>query len=210
MFELTIRQKIAALVLLLFLAVGGILIFITGDRRKAEVFYDDAQTDTIYVYMSGAVTKPGVIAVKPGTRKFEALKLAGGALPDADLNQVNLAEYAEDGEQVYFPKIGEKPPTGKKSSSKSGTSSKKTLAKTPAKTLVTPTPTQTMPKGPLDLNTATQKTLETIPGIGPVLAAKIIEYRDEHGNFQNYEDLGKVSGVGPSKLEKFRTYLTVK
>jgi competence protein ComEA len=207
MFQLTVRQKIAALVLLFFLAVGGVLIFINGSRGNAREFRDDPATGSIYVYVCGAVQKPGVISVKPATRKFEVLKLAGGTLPEADLNRVNLAEYVEDGEQLYVPKVGEviEPPSRKRTThSSTGKQSAKTSQKQTAAT------SEPKPKGPFDLNTATEKQLESVSGIGPVMAAKILQYRADHGNFQSYEELEKVPGIGPSKLEKFRPNFYVK
>jgi competence protein ComEA len=207
MFELTVRQKIAALVLLVFLAVGGALIFINGSQRNAREFRDDPAADQVYVHVCGAVQKPGVISVKPATRKFEALKLAGGTLPEADLNRVNLAEYVEDGEQIYVPKVGEVIETpARKKTNRSSTANRTTKSSQKQKA-ATPEP---KPKGPFDLNTVTEKQLESISGIGPAMAAKILKYRADHGNFPSYEELEKVPGIGASKLEKFRPYFYVK
>jgi competence protein ComEA len=138
--------------------------------------------------------------VKPGTRKFEALSLAGGALPDADLSRVNLAEYALDGEQIYFPRKGEtlKPLKISKNIGNQKSSSPK------------PAVLKSKVNWPLDVNNATVTELDTVPGIGPSLAEKIVQYRAKHGRFQKYEDLIKVYGIGNAKLEKFRPFLGVK
>lgn len=198
MFELTVRQRIAALVLLVFLGIGGILIFISRNSRYVDTYAKPAAPVKIYVHVCGAVQKPGIVSLPPATRKFEALKLAGGILPEADLNGVNLAEFALDGEQIYIPKKGEAVHRYK---------TRKTVqrSKSPPKTVVSKVKVQ----WPLDLNAATAQELEKVPGIGTGLAAKIVQYRTESGRFQNYEDLQKVAGIGKAKLEKFRPYLAV-
>jgi competence protein ComEA len=205
MFELTVRQKIAVLVLLIILAIGGCLLYIFGSRPYTPVSGTPDSKGEISVYVSGAVVASGVYTMKPGSRVLDAVKLAGGSKANADLNRINLAELVEDGEQIYVLKKGEPipetPPKTKKS--RSSTSGKKNTPK-PTKIKTTPTP-----PGPWNLNTASQKQLETVPGIGPSMAAKIIQFRTEKGLFQSYEDLLKVSGVGPAKLEKFRPYLFV-
>lgn len=202
MFYLTVPQRIAALVLTMLLLIGGALLFIDGGQSRAVSYPVPAEDEPIYVHVCGAVRNPGIIKVKAPIRKFELLKLAGGALPEADLNRVNLAEYAEDGEQVYVPKQGEVLPAAQRAkrtaSRKTGNGSK---ARGPART--------PKPQGPFDLNRATAAELEAVPGIGPVLAAKIIAYRTQHGPFAAYDDLGNVAGIGPVKLEKFRTALYV-
>lgn len=197
MFEFTARQRFAAFVLLFFLALGGTLIFISHASDNTIVLRDEGLPDKISVYVCGAVAKPGLITLKPGSRVDEAIKKAGGALPEADLNQVNLAAFLEDGEQIYLVQKGEELPLAMRKN-KNGKSSRKT------------TPKEVKPAGPFDLNLVTQKQLESIPGIGPSLAQKIIQYRNEHGKFADYEALLNVSGVGESKLEKFRSFLYVK
>ena len=207
MFELTQRQRLAAIILLGFLILGGAILFIKGKNQNARVYQVDAKADRIYVHICGAVAKPGVIQLKPATRVFEAMKFAGGCLAEADLSQVNLAAFVEDGSQIYVPKRGEvltgnrKRRTGNMTSlSKSSPSSKSGKP---------PTTTTAKPKGPFDLNTATQEQLEAVPGIGPSLAGRILQYRKEHGSFATYADLIKVAGIGPAKLEQFRSYLLV-
>jgi len=193
---LTIRQRLAALVLLILLAVGGILIFIQDSRRGIE-FPVAAEEKPVYIHLSGAVQNPGVVKVAPGTRVFDALKQAGGTLPEADLDRINLARFVEDGEQLYIPKKGE-------TAAVAVTADSGTKAKRRAKT------TKPQWTGPLDLNTATASQLETVPGIGPALAGRIVEYRKQHGPFKTYEELDRVSGIGKATLEKFRPYLYVK
>lgn len=205
MFQLTVRQKVAALVLMVFLAVGGAILFIGETGGRVVEYRDDIDNNRIYVQIGGAVARPGVISLKAGTRKFEALTKVGGALPEADLNRVNLAEYVEDGEFIYLPRKGEviETPSKKRSTAKkSGFEAKSKV--TAGKTV------KNKQQWPLDVNAATMEQLETVPGIGAFLASKIKEYRDKNGRFQSFEDLTKVYGIGPVRLEKLRPYLTVK
>lgn len=199
MFELTVRQRIAALVLLVFLGIGGILIFVSRNSRYAEPFAKPSEAAKIYVHVCGAVRKPGVITLPPATRKIEAVKLAGGTLPDADLSGVNLAEFALDGEQIYVPQKGE---DLKRKQTRKTARRQNSLPKTST----APVKVQ----WPLDVNTASAEELEKVPGIGPGLAAKIIQYRHQSGRFETCDDLQKVGGIGKAKLEKFRPYLTVR
>lgn len=198
MFQLSVRQRLAALVLVLLLALGGIVLFLQDGRGDIQDFPARIAEEPIYVHVCGAVARPGVIRMKPGTRKFEAIRLAGGALPEADLSSVNLAEFAEDGEQIYLAVRGEKAPVTTRTKARTISASKSKAEPAPK------------PLYPYDLNTVTLTELDTVPGIGPSLARKILEYRTTHGRFRSYDELLNVSGVGPAKLIKFRSYLCVK
>jgi len=208
MYELTVRQKFAAVILLILLAIGGALLYLRQEDRSKKIYYLNQTTktvETVYVHLCGAVKRPGVLKLPVGLRKFQILQRAGGALPEADLNQINLAEVALDGEQIYLPKQGEEIPQyikkqQKTKTGKTGKSKSEASKKTPPPRI----------NWPIDLNAATQAQLEAVPGIGPSLALRILAYRSQNGNFSNYEELNKVSGIGPSKLEKFRPYLSVK
>ena len=124
---------------------------------------------------------------RPGSRVHEALSAAGGATAGADLAAVNLARVLSDGEQVYVPAPGE---IGGGATSSSGSSSSVGHAR-------------------VDLNRATARELETLPGIGPVLAGRIDDWRSEHGRFTVVEELVEVSGIGPALLEGLRDRVTV-
>lgn len=201
-FEFTVRQRLAALTLFFFLLLGGSLLFFNRYNQGYTEEYRSGNNDEgIYVHVCGAVARPGVIKVKPGTRKFEAIREAGGALPEGDIDQINLAEYVLDGEQIYVPTKGEV---------RVRVNRPKNLAIAPDPSKEIKEKTANAAKGPYDLNSASQKELETIPGIGPALAGRIIQYRTEHGKFNRYEDLLKVPGIGQAKLGQFRAYLFVK
>ncbi len=157
-------------------------------------------TSTILsIYVSGAVESPGVYTLPTGSRVDDALKAAGGASSQADLEQINLAAYVSDQEHVRVPKIGD--PTivaGLTPSPRSqGTNSS------------TAQPGSKPPGEILNLNSATALELETLPGIGPVLAARIVADRDAHGSFRSVDDLMRVAGIKEGLLSSFREYVTV-
>ena len=139
----------------------------------------------ITVYVSGAVNKPGVYSLPADVRVADAIELAGGASADADLELINLAAHLEDEEHISVPIKGA--PTAAVLS----TSAPKTAA----------SPTQVRRNTPeavivkVNVNTATSVELESLPGIGPVLAQRIVAYREENGPFKTIEDLTRVPGI---------------
>lgn len=141
----------------------------------------------VVVHVAGQVTNPGVVTLPAGSRVLDAVTAAGGALPEADVSAINLARPLVDGEQVFVPLPGEVSPLGQApAGTNSGTAA-----------------------GVLNLNTATAAELETLPGIGPVMAGRIIEWRTAHGRFTSVEELGEVSGIGPTLLGRLRDLVTV-
>ena len=156
------------------------------DAHGGEAVAVGEQTAGIVVHVAGQVSAPGIVVLPTGSRVHEALSAAGGATAGADLAAVNLARVLSDGEQVYVPAPGE---IG------GGATSGPASAAT-GQTLV-------------DLNRATATELETLPGIGPVLAGRIDDWRSEHGRFTVVEELAEVSGIGPALLEGLRDRVTV-
>jgi competence protein ComEA len=142
---------------------------------------------TIIVDVAGWVRKPGVYEFASGDRVIDAVNRAGGARKGADLTSLNLAAPLADGTQVVVPREGSTAPgvTGTAGTSSSG-----------GTTLI-------------NVNTATETELETLPGVGPVTAAAIIDYRTKNGPFASVDDLIDVSGIGPSTLEQIRPFVTV-
>jgi competence protein ComEA len=151
------------------------------------------------VYISGAVQNPGVYPVQPGDRLVDALKAAGGANPDAELTAVNLAQRVQDEGYYYIPRVGETPHP---------------LPQFPGEPTSDAIPNDFGGAGPnnelIDLNTASLDALMTLPGIGPVKAQAIVDYREQHGPFASIEGLTAVSGIGPATFEKIRDLVTVK
>jgi competence protein ComEA len=141
----------------------------------------------LLVHAAGAVASPGVHAVPLGSRVADLLAAAGGATPDADVDRVNLAAPLADGQRVWFPRVGEAPPPDAAPAEGGSPES----------------------AGPLDLNTATVEQLEALPGVGPSIAAAIVEHRDRNGPFRSVDGLLDVAGIGPSRLEELRDLVTV-
>jgi len=141
----------------------------------------------VTVDVAGAVTNPGVYSLPLNSRVIDALQAAGEALKGADVSDINLARVIKDGEQIYIY-----PPQ------KSGSAIRLSPQRAKAK--------QT---GPIALNRASAKELESLDGIGPVLAARIVAYRKANGPFVNIEDLLKVSGIGAAKFGQFKEKLRV-
>jgi competence protein ComEA len=135
----------------------------------------------VVVDVVGAVLRPGLYRLREGDRIADALAHAGGAARKADLSAVNLAAPLADGEQVVVPRRG---PPGTFGAAAS--------------------PGSAAPAGPVHLNTATLEQLDTLPGVGPVTAQKILDYRTKHGAFSSVDELDAVPGIGPSRLETLR------
>lgn len=145
----------------------------------------------VTVHVVGEVESPGIVSLPGGARVADALEHAGGETSDADLTGVNLARELVDGEQVVVPKPGETP-----------------VAAAPPAGAGNPGGPAS-PDAPVNLNTADLTTLETLPGVGPVLAQRIMDWRLEHGQFVAVEELGEVSGIGDKTYEQLAPKVTV-
>jgi competence protein ComEA len=141
----------------------------------------------VLVHVAGAVRRPGLYELAAGSRVADAVDAAGGPRRGADLDTLNLAEALVDGGKVEVLRAGE--------------------VGAPA-VAVTPAPGATT-AAVVNLNEADQLALETIPGIGPVKAAAILEYRAQIGAFSSIEELLEVSGIGPATLESMRPYVAI-
>ncbi len=138
----------------------------------------------VVVDVVGAVRRPGLYRLESGSRIADAVARAGGATGKADLAQVNLAAPIADGEQVVVPKRGlaaAAPAPGNTSAGATGS-----------------------PAAPVQLSTATLEQLDSLPGIGPVTAQKILDYRTKHGAFGSVDELDAVPGIGPARLDQLR------
>jgi competence protein ComEA len=144
----------------------------------------------VLVDVAGAVHRPGVYSLHAGARVTDAVRRAGGARHGADLSAINLAQKLEDGRQVLVPKRAP------------GGAAAATAATVPGLPGSVPAP-------PVDLNTATLEQLDTLDGVGPATAQKILEYRLQHGGFGSVEELGQVSGIGPKRLAALRDHVRV-
>ncbi len=132
----------------------------------------------LVVHVVGQVKRPGIVELPPGSRVVDAVDAAGGPTRRADLSAVNLARLAVDGEQIRVPRPGEAVPGGGPAAAGSGSAV----------------------GGPVSLNGADAAALDSLPGIGPVLAQRILDWRSEHGRFTSIDELGEVSGIGEKLL----------
>ncbi|KQQ85347.1 helix-hairpin-helix domain-containing protein [Arthrobacter sp. Leaf137] len=153
-----------------------------------------ASGDVMVVHVSGAVLAPGVVNLPAGSRVHEAISAAGGAAADADLDVLNLAAVAEDGQKVHIPRHGEQPAGDTGVSQGQGIATPPGAAGAGAK---------------ININTAGVAELDSLPKVGPVLAQRIVDWRKEHGLFNAVEDLDAVDGVGPKMLETLLPLVTV-
>jgi competence protein ComEA len=155
----------------------------------ANVRIDRADGGRVTVHIAGAVLRPGVYRLPPGARVDDALRRAGGPRPRADLTAINLAAKLEDGRQVLVLERG---------------------AAAPAPGSAEPAGAPgTVPPQPVNLNTATLEQLDTLDGVGPGIAKRILDYRRQHGGFQRVEELGEVPGIGAKRLATLTPLVTV-
>jgi competence protein ComEA len=140
-----------------------------------------AAAKLLVIDVAGAVRRPGLYRLRSGSRIDDAIAAAGGPTAKAQLAAVNLAAPIADGEQVVVPGRG--------------------AVGAPA---ASPPAADSSPSAPLDLNTATAEQLDSLPGIGPVTAQKILDYRQEHGAFHSVAELEGVPGIGPGRLAQLK------
>ena len=200
-----VRVGGAALALLaaVALAAGAVALLIGGDDAaqvrivapEPTAAATPAATD-IRVQVSGAVMSPGVYAMNNGDRVMDAIAAAGGVDPGADLSGINLALRVQDEAHYHVPTVGETPPPSPAgaSSTSPGTGGRGTSST--ANSLI-------------DLNTASAQELESLPGIGPVMAGRIVAHREVNGPFAAVDDVQDVPGIGPKTLESIRSLVTV-
>lgn len=152
----------------------------------------------VVVHVVEAVRRPGVVALGTGSRVSAAIDRAGGAADDADLARLNLARVVVDGERLYVPKVGETDiPTALDEQGGAGGAGSSGAAPDGGVEAV------------INLNTADQSMLETLPGIGPSLAGRILAWREEHGRFSSVEDLLDVNGIGDGRFADLRDRVRV-
>jgi competence protein ComEA len=170
--------------LLIVLVVAGRLAFKDPDGQPARpavvaMRASPAPAKKLVVHVVGGVRRPGLYRLDDGSRVDDAIRMAGGPKPKAALELINLAAPVADGQQVIVPLKG-----------KDGAVA---AAGVPG-----------APPQPVHLNSATLEELDTLPGIGPVTAQKILDYRTEHGAFSSVDELDSVPGIGPARLAELK------
>jgi len=177
------RALLAGVVALLVLVVAGKLLLrparpaVPPPVRVAARTGQSSAT-TLFVNVVGAVRRPGLYRLKDGSRVADAVRRAGGPTPKAQIELLNLAARIADGEQIVVPRSGIGAAFG--------------------------VPGGGVPAGPVHLNSATLEQLDGLPGVGPVTAQKILDYRQQHGAFGSVDELDAISGIGPARLETLR------
>jgi competence protein ComEA len=150
-----------------------------------------ARDGSVVVHVVGAVRHAGVYKLRLGQRVQDAIGRAGGATARADTQAINLAAKVADGQQVVVPRRGA---AGAVAAAAGGAAA------------VTP---GAAPSAPVNLNSATAEQLDTLDGVGPATAQKILEYRTQHGGFSSLDDLAQISGIGPKKLAALKPQVTL-
>lgn len=205
-----IKQKpiiIGALVLIIMLIV--IIIYIGMQTKKytnyeqLEILSEENNVQveeptiitTIKVHIAGSVVTEGIVELEEGARIADAIQSAGGTTADANMQKINLAYKLQDGQKIYIPNLNE--------------DETEILENGGIVENAESTTSITNNNGKININTATQTELELITGIGPSTATKIIEYREENGNFKTIEDIKNVPGIGDAKYESMENEITV-
>ena len=197
MADLTTRQLalcVAGAVLMVVLGLsqlrrgGGDPVAASSEPAKIAVD-ESGGRGRLVIHVAGAVRRPGVYRLANGARVDDAVARAGGATRRAELGGLNLAAKLEDGRQVLVPERARQ--------ARGATATAAATAPEPA------------PGQPLNLNTATLEQLDTLSGIGPLTAQKILDFREERGGFGSIEELGEIPGIGDVRLASLREELTL-
>lgn len=179
----------------------------TGSVRKASTKSAVATEETkpakqVFVHVAGAVVRPGVYQLKEGSRVIDGIAMAGGALPESDQDALNLAAPVLDGQKVYVPKKGQPAPAAQLGAGPAEVGSYGVAGVEPA--------AGSPAADKINLNLATPEQLDTLPGVGPVTAGKIIEYRNKIGAFKRVDELKEIDGIGTKKFEQLKDKLCVR
>lgn len=179
--------------------------------ENVEDFENEIINDNekIYVYITGEVNNPGIVVLPIGSRIVDAIDCAGGITQKADIMKVNLVYMLQDGMKVNIPSSIElkNNPNFEYITMSSGDEKNDSNIKNA--TTVDTKSESAFKVSNVNINTATQTELETLPGIGPSLALKIINYRKENGKFKSIEELKSVNGIGENKYEEIKKYIYV-
>ena len=188
------KKQLLVLIIILLAAIGGTYYGLYSEEQSAVLESSPPAENAlpvkeITIYVTGAVNKPGLVKVAEGARAADAINACGGLLPIADSEKINLAQNLKDGQQLKVPE--------KERSNSNVDKSKADMSKNGG-------------SGELvNINTADEKALDTLPGIGPAMAKRIIEYRETEGLFQSIEDIKKIRGIGDAKFEKLKDKICI-
>lgn len=168
----------------------------SNNESEEEPIIDQAEIEEeIVIHITGAVKRQGIVKLRNGSRIADAIEAAGGTIKESDLSKINLAYLVKDGQKIYVPNINDKNiETNITEDAGDGVIKEEAGQK----------------GGKVDINKASQTELETLSGVGPSTALKIINYRNENGAFKKIEDIKNVPGIGEAKFESLKDSICVK
>jgi len=205
------KEKIIIAIIGVILVISLVIYFLDKDEEEyidvnneianlteEEVIEEiEEEYEEIILHIIGAVKNPGIVKIKEGSRIVDVIEAAGGITEDADTSKINLAYVVEDGQKIFVPSITDEI-TEETEYVTSESGDNIIIDNNEGENVM------------VNINKATQTELETLPGIGPAMALRIIEHREENGNFENIEDIKNVKGIGDAKFENIKNNICVK
>ena len=216
MFEnLNKKQKTIILIIAIIVAIGMIYFIYNKNQIRSDIDLEseilisntsenktnvELQEDLVVIHITGSVKNPGIVKLKDGSRIEDAIEAAGGLTENADITNVNLAYVLDDGVKIRIPSITDE---------KNG--DEQILEEGSGENIIEETNmTLGASTKEVNINKATETELQSLPGIGASLASRIIEYRNQNGKFSKIEDIKNVNGIGDSKYDNIKDFITVK
>ena len=169
--------------------------------QTEENIIEDESKRKIIIYITGEIQKEGVYELKENSRVLDAIEIAGGLKENANIEDINLAQILEDESKIYIPNKNDENIKNDNQNNIDNISKNTTETIKKDGTIIK--------SEKININTASQTELETLPGIGPSTALKIVNYRKEKGKFKNIEDIKNVSGIGESKFSKIKDLIKI-
>ena len=208
-----LKEKKNLIIIIIIIALG-IGYFILNRFTKEETVTDfnmlevsenteeeiNKEGELVIVHITGAVNKPGIVKLKEGSRIEDAIEAAGGLTEDSDISNVNLAYILDDGIKIRIPTIDDEQNKNEESY----------ISQDSGQGVILDNESLFSLGSIVNINKANQTELETLPGIGPSLAARIIDYRESKGKFSKIEDIKNVTGIGDSKYNSIKDLIKVK
>ena len=207
-----INKKIIFIIIIISGIIYGIFNYFTQNMNKEnlenisqDIIINNQTENTteennnqekIVIHITGAICNEGIYELEENSRIADAVKMAGGLKEDADLKQINLAYVLEDGMKINIPSKNE-------STNEASNNTESYITKENLNT------SNNVKTSKVNINSATQTELESLPGIGPSTALKIINYRKEKGKFNKIEDIKNVNGIGESKFNKIKEFIKI-
>lgn len=212
--------------LIIAIGIGGVILLIVGyliysnisdksyeqinviSEEQTQDTEENVESDTeeIVVHIAGQIKSPGIVKIKEGARIADIIEKAGGLTEDANIEDINLAYIVEDGQKITIPSKKE----NKQIESITTENGEGIITDTSQTTSSIENKTDKVTNSKININKASVEELQTLSGIGEVVATKIIEYRKENGDFKQIEDIKNVPGIGDAKFEQIKENIKVK